>query len=607
MVLVKFILSFILLYCFCVFAQHPGDLDSTFGVNGFVTTNIQPGSPDGGKAVAIQTNGKIVVAGRTEDDFVVVRYNQDGTLDDSFDSNGIVTTDFLADDWANSIKIQNDEKLVVAGSSWSFYWMDIALARYNQDGSLDIDFGVGGKVRTNVSGGEGNAVAIQSDGKIVVAGYCCYPADITVVRYNTNGTLDDSFGIDGKVITDINTYEDYGFSVAIQSDDKIVVAGYSWNGFDRDFVVVRYKGDGSLDSSFGSNGIVTADFNGYHDEGRAVAIQTNGKIVVAGYSWESDISDFLVIRYNNDGTLDNTFGSGGIVTTDIDSAEDFCYDIAIQPDGKIVTVGVVFIPNFGWKFAIVRYNNNGIPDSSFGYQGRVTTTFGYSAICQAVAIQSDGKIVLTGLGNNDILLARYIGVVPPIQVQSPNGGEHWMMGDTEEISWDSNNVDSVKIELSLLGGQLWHTIEESTESDGVYEWIVQAPQSSWECKIHITDLTDSTITDSSDGTFVIDIFPSVDDSTGISVPQEYSLYQNYPNPFNPSTIIKYQIPERGMVTIRVYDVLGNEIATLVNEEKPAGEYNIEFRIDNLELSSGIYFYQLKAGSFIQTKKMIVLK
>jgi hypothetical protein len=225
---------------------------------------------------------------------------------------------------------------------------------------------------------------------------------------------------------------------------------------------------------------------------------------------------------------------------------------------------------------------------------------------------------------------------PTITVTSPNGGELWLMGDLHNITWSSNKVDSVKIELSLHNGLLWYTITESTASDGIYEWVVQAPQTSLECRIKITDLIDTTVSDCSDTTFVIDMFPSVDDSINSISPTEFALMQNYPNPFNPATKIKFTIPtppvrqagyqgegnRERFVTLKVYDVLGNEIATLINEEKQAGIYEVEFSAiggsasggDAVKLPSGIYFYKLQvypansgADSFIETKKMLLLK
>ncbi|MFI5407468.1 MAG: T9SS type A sorting domain-containing protein, partial [Nitrososphaerales archaeon] len=194
---------------------------------------------------------------------------------------------------------------------------------------------------------------------------------------------------------------------------------------------------------------------------------------------------------------------------------------------------------------------------------------------------------------------------PAITLVFPNGGQHFLMGDQIQITWASNQVDSVKIQLSLADVGNWITIEEATESDGIYDWIVQAPFTSWECRIKISDVSDSTVNDKSDTTFVIDTFPSVDDSTNSNLPVEFALFQNYPNPFNPVTSIQYVVSSSQFVTLKVFDVLGNEIATLVNEEKHPGIFEVEF--DGMELPSGIYFYKLKAGNFIETKKMILIK
>jgi hypothetical protein len=128
---------------------------------------------------------------------------------------------------------------------------------------------------------------------------------------------------------------------------------------------------------------------------------------------------------------------------------------------------------------------------------------------------------------------------------------------------------------------------------------------SFDCLIRISDITDDNVFDVSDDVFTLDNFTSVEDYFGDGIPTEYNLIQNFPNPFNPATIIKYQIPELGLVTLKVYDALGSEIATLVNEEKPIGNYTVEF--DATELSSGIYFYRIQAGSFVQTKKMVLLR
>jgi uncharacterized delta-60 repeat protein len=214
-----------------------------------------------------------------------------------------VTTEVgSSDDRAYSVAIQSDGKIVVAGFERNgISNFDFALVRYNTDGSLDTNFDSDGKVTTAIGSGTDSAysVAIQSDGKIVVAGYSDNGSndDFALVRYNTDGSLDTNFDSDGKVTTEVGSSDDYAESVAIQSDGKIVAAGYSSNGGNNDFALVRYNTDGSLDTSFDSDGKVTTAIGSASDFARSVAIQSDGKIVVAGYSDNGSNADFALVRY----------------------------------------------------------------------------------------------------------------------------------------------------------------------------------------------------------------------------------------------------------------------------------------------------------------------
>jgi len=393
---------------------QPGSLDATFGTGGKVTTDFGSLS-DRGYAVAIQPDGKIVVAGESNNgsdrDLAIARYDPDGTLDNTFGTEGKVTTDFAgADDYGWSVAIQPDGKIVVAGNTGSLLAFDFAVVRYNADGTLDNSFGTDGKVTTNLGAGEnyGQSVAIQPNGKIVVAGASGSGPnyDFALARYNADGTLDNGFGTDGKVTTDFGTGPDFGKGVAIQPDGKIVVAGESIN----DFALARYNTDGTLDNSFGANGLVTTDFGSTIDHGQAIAIQPDGKIVVAG---ESNF-DFAVARYNTDGTLDNSFGLDGKVATDFGSDYDRGWSVAIQLDGKIIVAGYM-LNGPDHDFALARYNTDGTLDISFSADGKVTTAIGTSDdYGRSVAIPPDGKIVLAGLTGSDtgtgsdLALARYL-------------------------------------------------------------------------------------------------------------------------------------------------------------------------------------------------------
>ena len=274
---------------------------------------------------------------------------------------------------------------------------------YSQPGALDVTFGTNGTVISDLGSDSENAhaVTIQPDGKIVVAGEHrieTYDA-ILVARYNTNGILDPSFSVDGIVTTLAGSANCQASSVAIQQDEKILIAGYSHNGFSSEFVVVRYNSDGTLDHSFGASGIATIDIGNATDIGTSMIIQPDGKIVVAGISDNGTNYDFAVVRYNSDGSVDNTFSVDGIVTTAIGSSYDRATSVALQQDGKIVAGGHSY-NGTDLDFAVVRYNTDGTLDNTFGDNGIVTTDFGglYEE-CYALTIQSDDKILLAGLIN----------------------------------------------------------------------------------------------------------------------------------------------------------------------------------------------------------------
>jgi uncharacterized delta-60 repeat protein len=267
-----------------------------------------------GYSVIQQSDGKLVVAGTSYNgssyDFALVRYNADGSLDASFDGDGIVTTAIgAANDYAQSVIQQADGKLVVAGTSYNGSSDDVALVRYNTDGSLDTGFDGDGKVTTAIGTGydEGYSVIQQADGKLVVAGtsYNGSSNDFALVRYNADGSLDASFDGDGIVTTAIGAANDYAQSVIQQADGKLVVAGYSWNGSNDDVALVRYNEDGSLDTSFDGDGKVTTAIGAGDDYGRSVIQQADGKLVVAGHSSNGNNYDVALVRYD----------SGQLITT----------------------------------------------------------------------------------------------------------------------------------------------------------------------------------------------------------------------------------------------------------------------------------------------------
>jgi len=422
-----------------IVSPRSGSLDTTFGTSGMKTTTIGSGNSEA-LALGIQPGGKIVVAGRSynstgsKNDFTVVRYNADGTLDLTFGSGGIVTTSVGAvNDEAFALVIHpDDDSIIVAGSSYndSSKKYDFALVKYTKDGILDTTFGSGGIVTTSVGNVRDYAQALRiqpSDKKIVVAGVSFNSIsrkyDFALVRYNADGSLDTSgisgigFGITGMVTTSIiGSINDFAADLVIQpSDNRIIVTGQSNNDGDLEFALVRYNTDGTLDTSFGSGGVVTTPVGSGFDYAHALVIQPfDNKIVVTGSSASGIKYNFALVRYNTNGTLDTGFGAEGVVTTPVGSGFDSAYAIGIDNDGKILAAGY---SNNGsnFDFALVRYNTDGTLDTGFGAEGVVTTPVGSNDDnAFALRIQpSDGSIVVAGRSYNvsttyyDFALVRY--------------------------------------------------------------------------------------------------------------------------------------------------------------------------------------------------------
>ena len=250
------------------------------------------------RSVAVQTDGKIVVAGFSDDgskdSIALFRYNTDGSLDTTFGGgDGIVTTSLgTIQDRGVSIAIQPDGNIVVGGftivSSGNY---DLALLRYDTNGDLDPSFGNGNGFVTTSTGSsvEGiNDITLLADGRILATGSSVIGSgafDIMLTRYNADGSLDTTFGGgDGIVTTAVGSGSEVGYSVAVQADGRIIVGGHALNGSNNDFALLRYNTDGTLDNAFGGgNGIVTTPIGPGHDYGRSVVLQDDGSIVIGGY------------------------------------------------------------------------------------------------------------------------------------------------------------------------------------------------------------------------------------------------------------------------------------------------------------------------------------
>jgi uncharacterized delta-60 repeat protein len=384
-------------------AGAPGDLDTTFGRGGKVTTDF--GGLDEVYGLVVQPDGKIVAAGvslldlRTSD-IVLARYNPDGSLDARFGRGGKVVTAFTGGaNNAHALVLQPDRKIVVAGFICPFLMptvcsgLNFALVRYNPDGSLDPTFGTGGKATTNFAE-SANGLARQPDGRIVAVGSTS-TVNFALARYTPSGSLDPTFGLGGTVLTGIvNGFQASAVAVTLQPDGKIVVAGQA-----QGFALARYTPNGVLDPTFGSGGKVTTPTDRHGAAALAVVRQRDGKIVASGFIG----AGFAVVRYNPDGSFDPTFGTGGTVITDFGGTQGAARSLVLQPDGRIVAAG-----SAGGNFALARYNLDGSLDPTFGTGGKVVTSASPDG-ANAVVLQPDGRIVVAGSAAGNFALARYLG------------------------------------------------------------------------------------------------------------------------------------------------------------------------------------------------------
>lgn len=426
-----FIRFFIYLFvCGQSLLAQPGSPDDDFGTGGVVVTNIGPGSSnDIAYSIAQQPDGKLLVAGfavaNNVGSFAVVRYLPDGNKDDSFGNEGIVTVGFTGG-FAQAIEVLllPDGKILLAGSVSGTSGGDFGLVRLLPDGSLDTGFGNGGKVVADASGGYDSASAalLQPDGKVVVVG-AVYgtTVDIVICRFNADGSLDNGFGLGGKVLTTIAD-EDQPTCVALQSDGKIVVAGYASFNAVGDFALLRYTSNGVLDTGFGpaATGIVKLDLQGfnYSDLAKDLAILPDGSILVVGlenYYNLGQIADVGIVKFDANGLLDNSFGSQGVVVADIGNVLDVS-DLEVLPNGHFFVAGRTDEEGNQNRWMLAKFQADGTLDGGFGNGGIVTTALsGPQEVALCMAVQPDGKVVLAGktgeTSGADFAVARYHAAV----------------------------------------------------------------------------------------------------------------------------------------------------------------------------------------------------
>jgi uncharacterized delta-60 repeat protein len=442
-----------------------GILDPTFGMGGLMLENGPPGLSefDFGLQTLVQDDGKVLLLQQHSNSsdllaYSLTRFFDDGSRDASFGDEGQVWIDGLEFFQPRAMVLQPDSKIVLAGGVRTQDGGQFAAARLHSDGSLDssfgdssgiavVDFNAPGLPHASTSA---SSVATQSDGKIILGGNLLHARldiqdgigviDFAVARLNEDGSIDTSFSADGRQVIDFDFIEGYAGSIAVQGDGKIVVggSGYSLESyignvtdtgspfFTWDFAVVRLTSDGNLDQAFGDGGTVAVDFGLNNDFFPNMALQIDGKFLIAG----TTNGDIGAARLNHDGTLDPDFGTAGKVVTDLGAevgtaSPSRSLGLALQPNGKFVLGGseVTFDPiafTNTFRTLLIRYDADGSLDPSFGQAGVVLGPIS-SAVSgiASVAIDQSRRIVVAGTQSQqstgyDAFVVRYVGNTAPV-------------------------------------------------------------------------------------------------------------------------------------------------------------------------------------------------
>lgn len=502
--------------------------------------------------------------------------SQAGILDSSFGTNGVVAAFPQGGD--GSIVIQPDGKIVVGGTTYD--GPDFSVVRYNSAGSVDYGFGANGIATAEIGLGYNSArdLALQPDGKILFAGSCVDfngKWSFALIRFNSNGTLDNSFSGDGKLITSFNdfSYADYGEAVAVQPDGKIIEVGLAQdNSANQGFGIVRFNVDGSLDNTFGNGGKLVIPIGNAYPEATAVIVQPDLKILVGGYSWSNNQipSSFALMRLNSDGTLDLGFGTSGKDTAYFGGAgssgdlfeSSTGKSIALQTDGKIVMTGSQFLGYNTWtSLPLVRYNADGALDNTFGNGGKVVIandSFGYGA--SDIALQQDGKILVGGSGSlGHYMLVRF----------NTNGKLDSLFGDNGEIFITIDEVNSFAESIAL-------------QQDG---------------KILLAG----------GDKFIVARFLSGLNVGILNIKLSDAPILIYPNPIKSNATLEYTLTENENLTVSLIDLQGRQLQTfIINQDRTTGEHKEELCFDDA-LPAGNYVLQISNGVHQQSIKIILAR
>ena len=411
----RHVLLLMLLITLSTFSQS-GEIDLSFGVNGKITTGFGKNN-NAARCVAFQPDGKFIVGGyyvssNGDNDFALARYNNDGTLDFTFGVGGKTVTNFLEinnnGNTILSLHVLPNGKILALGLTTQTFSPNMAVVRYNENGSIDTDFGSNGKIVSSLVGidvlGYGGALAVQPDGKIIIAAVKMINFDpnyyIGLERYLEDGSLDTSFGTAGQAVASYGNGKSFATAVALQPDGKIVVGGTYMPTNVSVMAVMRFTTNGILDTAFDGDGKTTTSFGaGTTGSGMTMSVNANNKIVLAGSVGSNTSSNLGVLQYNANGSLDIAFDGDGKALRPFDLEDNYVTvnSFTRQPDGKFLAVFRAYYALTNTDFVVRRYNSDTSVDTAFGTNGKITATFDTGLNeAQSAFVAPDGKIVVVG-------------------------------------------------------------------------------------------------------------------------------------------------------------------------------------------------------------------
>lgn len=494
-----------------------------------------------------------------------------GSFDLNLNGTGHTTVDFGDDDIATKVLVQPDQKIVLVGASVDGSDYYVAVARLFPDGSPDPSFSYDGRVQTLISttGGSALDAAIQPDGKIVVVGYASTPSGVGgfLVRYEADGTLDNTFGTNGMVWLLSSTQTTNTTSIVVANDGKLVCGGVQIASGQADAVTLRFNTDGTLDDTYSFDGISGVDVSGDNEAFWDVVIQPDGKIVGVGTTENTaNETRFLVARFNSDGTIDNTFNATGYNTIDFGTLDNDGQAVALQGD-KILVAGKADIGT-PFVMATARLLSNGTLDPSYGSSGKYYIPFygGNIAGCNGIAIQQDGKLLFGGYMDDSSLDRNFA-----------------LARTTADGALDLTFDTDGKVETDL--GGVDHAYSVAVQDDGL---------------ILLAGRTSSTTMDFA----LVRYISGVDVGIG-EVESHINSTLVYPNPIVGNQVtVEYELKSDEAVSIRLFDLTGKQLAVLQAEiREQAGVHQKSLSLP--ALSAGNYLLRFNAEKGSVTVKVFV--